>query len=220
MPRALATALRMLFVIVAAWPVALLWLGMRVRHRDRLPLGGPAILAANHNSHFDTLVLLSLFPLRRIGDVHPIAAADYFLKNRWIRWCSLYLIGIVPVLRGADKAEQDPLEHCYRALEAGKVLLIFPEGTRGAPERMSELKSGIWHLASRFPQVPVLPVFLHGVGKALPKGRFFPVPFVVDVAIGSPLHGSMDKAVFLASLRTSLLQLQQATLPAQHYETP
>jgi 1-acyl-sn-glycerol-3-phosphate acyltransferase len=217
MARLPASSLRMLFVLVLAYPLALVW-GIRVRHACRIPSHGPAIIAANHNSHLDTLVLLWLFPLLRVSDVHPIAAADYFCRNRWIRWLSLHLIGIVPVVRGGDRAEHDPLESCYRALEAGKVLLVFPEGTRGEPEHMAEFKSGIWHLASRFPQVPVVPVFMHGLGKSMPKGSLIPIPFLVDVAVGLPLHGGADKATFLAALRERLARLQRHLHPAQPLE--
>lgn len=218
MRRLIAVALRMLFVIVAVYPVVLLWLNLRIRHVARLPATGPAIIAANHNSHFDTLVLFFLFPLSRIADVHPVAAADYFLANPLLKFFSLRLIGIVPVRRGRASATDDPLEECYTALEAGKVLVLFPEGTRGEPEQMAELKSGIWHLASRFPQVPVFPVFMYGTGKSMPKGRLLPLPFLVKVAVGRPLYGNLEKSEFLAILRARLCNLQTITLSTHEYE--
>lgn len=209
MPRWIAAALRMLFVVAIAYPVVLLWLGLHVRHRQRLPLGGPAIVVANHNSHLDMLALLSLFPLVKIPDIRPAAAADYFFRNAWISWLSVHLIGLIPVVRGGG-SHDDPLAHCYRVLEAGKILIIFPEGTRGEPERMAELKSGVWYLARRFPQIPVIPVFLHGLGKAMPKGTLIPVPFFVSVGIGRALYGDVDKARFMAALRErfGLLKLE------------
>jgi 1-acyl-sn-glycerol-3-phosphate acyltransferase len=203
--------LRVLFVVLVAYPVVLLWLGILVRHRERLPLRGPAIIAANHNSHLDILTLLSLFPLLRIHNIQPAAAADYFCKTGWLRWFALHVIGIIPVVRGGAATgghHDDPLADCYRALEAGKVLVIFPEGTRGQPEQLAELKAGIWHLAHRFPHVPVVPVFLHGLGKSMPKGTLIPVPFYVQVAVGQPLHGTTDKADFMAALRGQLTKLQ------------
>jgi 1-acyl-sn-glycerol-3-phosphate acyltransferase len=128
-----------------------------------------------------------------------------------VKWFSLHVIGIIPVVRGSlhnCPDAPDPLADCYRALEAGKVLVIFPEGTRGAPEEMAELKAGIWHLARRFPAVPVIPVYLHGLGKAMPKGTLIPVPFCVKVAVGQPLHGGTDKLDFLHRLREQLTWLQ------------
>ncbi|HEX8657679.1 MAG TPA: lysophospholipid acyltransferase family protein [Hymenobacter sp.] len=184
----LGAALRLLFMVGVAYPVVLLWLGIHVRHRERLPWKGPAIIAANHNSHLDILTLLSLFPLLSIPGVQPAAAADYFFKTWWLKWFSLHVIGIIPVVRGgATCGAPDPLAACYQALDAGKVLVIFPEGTRGQPEQMAELKAGIWHLAQRFPHVPVVPVYMHGLGKAMPKGTLVPVPFYVQVAVGKAL---------------------------------
>jgi 1-acyl-sn-glycerol-3-phosphate acyltransferase len=219
----IGASLRILFVIGVAYPVVLLWLGIHVRHRERLPLKGPAIVAANHNSHLDILTLLSLFPLSSILCVQPAAAADYFFKNAWLKWFSLNVIGIIPVIRGgAGGAGQgaDPLEACYRALEAGKVLVIFPEGTRGEPELMAELKSGIWYLANRFPQAPVIPVFMHGLGKSMPKGALIPLPLFISVAIGKPLYGSDEKTVFMASLKERLNLLKLKTLPTHDAQIP
>jgi 1-acyl-sn-glycerol-3-phosphate acyltransferase len=210
--------LRLMFVTCLAWPVVLLWLGIHVRHRERLPRKGPAIVAANHNSHLDILALMSLFPLFSIAGVQPAAAADYFFKNAWIKWFSLHVVGIIPVVRGGDRTHGDPLEDCYRALEQGKVLVIFPEGSRGEPERLADLKAGIWHLAKRFPQVPVIPVFLHGLGKAMPKGSWIPVPFFINVGIGKPLYGTLDKTDFLAALRARLQCLKQKICPTNDIE--
>lgn len=209
--------LRLLFVTCLAWPVVLLWLGLHVRHRERLPRKGPAIVAANHNSHLDILALLSLFPLLSIPGVQPAAAADYFFKNAWIKWFSLHVVGIIPVVRGG-LSHGDPLQDCYRALEQDKVLVIFPEGTRGEPEQMADLKAGIWHLAQRFPHVPVIPVFMHGLGKAMPKGSWIPVPFFINVGIGMPLYGTLDKTGFLSALRERLQLLKQKICPTNDIE--
>lgn len=205
--------LRMLFVLCVAYPVVLLWLGINIRHRDRLPLKGPAIVAANHNSHLDTLTLLSLFPLLGIPHVQPVAAADYFFRNAWLKWFSLNVIGIIPVMRGGTHPGNDPLEGCYRALEKGRVLVIFPEGTRGEAEQMATLKAGIWHLSKRFPEMPVFPVFMQGLGKSMPKGAFIPIPFFINVAIGRPLYGSAEKEVFMTSLKERFMHLKQKISP-------
>lgn len=203
--------LRMLFVVCVAYPVVLLWLGIHIRHRERLAVKGPAIIAANHNSHLDILTLLSLFPLSDIPSVQPAAAADYFFKTPLLRWFSLNVIGIIPVVRGGAGAGEDPLVECYRALEQGRILVIFPEGTRGEPEQMAELKSGIWHLAKRFPQAPVIPVYMHGLGKSMPKGAWIPVPFFVSVAVGKPLYWMEEKQTFIDALKDRLYKLKLKT---------
>ncbi len=208
--------LRRLFVLGVAYPVMRLWLGLRVRHRERLPRRGPAIIAANHNSHLDTLALLALFPLRRTPGVQVVAASDYFFKSRWLRWFSTRLVGIIPVARGGQVPDSDPLEGCYRALAAGQVLIVFPEGTRGQPEQLAELKPGIWYLARRFPQAPIVPVFMAGMGRSMPRGAPIAVPLNVQVAVGHPLRWLEDKAQFMNTLRDSFHRLRtQVYQPAE-----
>jgi 1-acyl-sn-glycerol-3-phosphate acyltransferase len=216
--------LRIAFAALIARPIVYLWLGVNVRHRERLPLRGPAIIAANHNSHLDTFALLSLFPLLQVPKVRPAAAADYFMKGGALSWVAQNLIGIVPVARGsratdaADTPRADPLEGCYRALEAGNVLIIFPEGTRGEPERMQELKSGIAYLGQRFPEVPVIPLFMYGLGKSMPKGSFVPLPFFVDIFVDQPLtwkvEGQHGKDGFMGHLRDRFQALRRHVIPA------
>jgi 1-acyl-sn-glycerol-3-phosphate acyltransferase len=214
MNKSVRAFLRMLFVVCVAYPVVLLWLGIHVRHRERLPFKGPAIVAANHNSHLDILTLLSLFPLLSIPRVQPAAAADYFFKTPLLKWFSLNVIGIIPVVRGGGREGGDPLDACYDALARGKILVIFPEGTRGEPEQMADLKSGIWFLAKRFPQAPVIPIYMHGLGKSMPKGTLIPIPFFVRIAIGKALYWTEEKEGFMGELKARLRQLKEKTHPS------
>ncbi|WP_171899606.1 lysophospholipid acyltransferase family protein [Candidatus Marithrix sp. Canyon 246] len=194
--------LRYLFFAIFVRPLVLIILGLNLRHRERLPKKGPAIIIANHNSHLDTLVLMSLFPTLP----HPIAAADYFLRNPILAWFALKIIGIIPIQR-TIKAHSDPFEAATNALSEGKILILFPEGTRGKPEQMDKFKSGIAHLAKHNPQIPVIPIFLHGLGKALPKGETVFVPFFCDIFVGEALPFCENKKQYMEQLDSAMQQL-------------
>lgn len=185
----------------------LMVLGLNVRHRERLPKSGPAIVFANHNSHLDTMVLMSLFPLRLLPKLHPVAAMDYFLTSRWLSWFTLNVVGILPIKRTVKRGDDNPLEPCNAALANGDVLIIFPEGSRGEPEQMQSFKGGIARLAESNPEVPVVPVFLHGLGKALPKGEAILVPFFCDVFIGEPMAWTGDRRGYMRQLDERMKQL-------------
>lgn len=195
------------FFLLFVRPFLALVLGVNLRHAERLPQAGPAILAANHNSHLDTLLLMSLYPLGQLHRVRPVAAADYFLKNRWVAWFALNVMHILPLARRPKPGEQ-PLAHLEAALADGDILILFPEGSRGEPEKRGELKSGIAHLMEHAPDVPVVPVYLHGLGKALPKGDWLPVPFFADGFVGEPLTWQGCRATTMAALEARLQALE------------
>lgn len=199
--------LRWIFTLCIAYPVVWIWLGVRVSGRKKLPVEGPAIIVANHNSHLDVLTLFTLFPLSTLVNVQPVAAADYFLRNKVIGWFALKVIGIIPVYRGAHQA--NPLQACVDALAAKKIVIIFPEGTRGEPGKFAEIKSGIWHLSQQCPEVPVIPVYMHGLDRSMGKGQKIPVPFFIDIFIDEPLFYDADKVTFKQSLFTRFVTLQQ-----------
>ena len=145
------------------------------------------ILVANHNSHLDTLILMTLFPNRLLHRLHPVAAADYFLTNPLLYWFALTIMNIVPIPRKKITKENNPITRMEEALAKGDSLILFPEGSRGDPEVMKPFQNGIGHLIARNPHVPVVPVFIRGAGRSLPKGEMVILPMFCDVVIGAPL---------------------------------
>jgi 1-acyl-sn-glycerol-3-phosphate acyltransferase len=199
--------LRLFFFLLIVKPLVLIFLGLNVRRKALLPIEGPAVIIANHNSHLDTLVLMSLFPLRMLPKLRPVAAMDYFLKNRWLAWFALNIIGIIPLRRSLKASHGDPLADVVTAIDNGDILILFPEGSRGEPERVGRFKTGIAHIAQRCPKVPIVPVYLHGLGMALPKGEFVLVPFFCDVFVGKALYWQGERKVLMGEITERMARL-------------
>ncbi|MDR1124295.1 MAG: 1-acyl-sn-glycerol-3-phosphate acyltransferase [Elusimicrobiota bacterium] len=199
----MAKILRAIFYLIIGRFIILVILGIDIKRRELLPAKGPAIIAANHNSHLDILLLMSILPWKAALNAYPVAAADYFLKNKIMSWFSHNIVGIIPIKRKPSAADRDILAPCYDKLSDGKIIIIFPEGSRGEPEVMGELKSGIAHIVKRMPEVNVVPVFIRGLGKALPKGEALLVPLICKVYVGESISAISDKVKLMEALKNS-----------------
>ncbi|MCM8527248.1 MAG: 1-acyl-sn-glycerol-3-phosphate acyltransferase [Lentisphaeraceae bacterium] len=193
--------LKIIFFALIIKPLVLIVLGLNIRGKKNLPKNGPCIIAANHNSHLDTMVLMSLYPLSQIHRVRPVAAADYFLKNKFIKWFSTQIIGIIPLERKARKSKDELFAGCKQALEEGDILILYPEGSRGNAGTMSELKKGIFHISKLTDPTPVSPVIMNGLNKSLPKGEALLVPFNCDVIIGEQIIPGETAEEFIKDLK-------------------
>ena len=131
-------------------------------------------------------VLFSLFSLGKIHKVGAVAAHDYWFANPIMAMFSKHVMNLVPVKRKRSEGEsvEDILANVFEALNDNKIIIFFPEGSRGEPERRSEIKAGIDIICKKFPTLPVHPVFLHGLGKIMPRGDPLFVPFFCDVVMG------------------------------------
>ena len=209
---------RLAFLRLVARPAALFLTGVDVVGRENLPTSGPAIIAANHASHVDTLLLLTIFPPRLMARLRPVAAADYFLRGPLIGWFSRKLVGIVPIERHAG-GHEDVLAPAREALAAGDIVIIFPEGTRGAgDDELGPLKAGVARLAAACPGAPVTPVWIEGAGRVLPKGAVLPAPMNCTVLAGAPIAWGGDRDAFMEALRASLLRLRRMAPPQRWLE--
>lgn len=204
--------LKILFFLLIVRPIALVVLGLNVVHRQRLPRQGPAVIAANHNSHLDTMVLMSLYPLSTIHKLRPVAAADYFLANRLLAWFSLNVIGIIPLKRTGRVSREELFSGCHRALDKGDILILFPEGSRGEPEQTSKPKRGLYYLVNEREDTLITPVMMHGLGRALPRGEALLVPFNCDVVVGEPLTATDSSEQLVGLLSEAFAELKQQCL--------
>lgn len=205
--------IRRLILVALARPFAKLVLGMDTYGELDLPENGPAIIAANHNSHIDTLILLSLVPSDKLHRLRPVAAADHFLTNPFASWFYRNIVGILPVDRSGTSAREAVLAGCKAALEKDEILIIFPEGSRGEAEEMNRFKTGVADLAQVCPDAPVFPVYIQGAGKALPRDSKLLVPFNCAAVVGRSFTWTGEKDTFMAALRGSIEGLARVAPP-------
>ena len=191
-------------------PFMTLFIGLRVRGREHLPKTGQFILVANHSSHLDTISLLSLFGLTRLRHIRPVAAADYFERNRFVSFLTKTSFNILPIARRGITAENNPVERMQQALAAGQSLILFPEGTRGSGDGIGPFRSGIAHLVAKLPDVPVVPAYLANMGRSLPKGEIIPVPFFCEIRLGEPLRLSGNRQQIVHTLEDAVRALKEA----------
>ncbi len=182
------------------------WLGTQPSSRQR-------IYFANHGSHLDTILLWAAISTRLRPVTHPVAAADYWGKDRLRRAIAIDLLHAVLVDRsGAGAATgQDALAPLEEVLAKGESLIIFPEGTRGSEKLPGAFKSGLYRLATRFPHVELVPVYLENLSRAFPRGAYLPVPISCHVRFGEPLHIANDetKEDFLDRARNAVIALAE-----------
>ncbi len=203
--------LRIMFYGAIIRPILLIVLGLNVRNMDRLKVGHPHLIAANHNSHLDALVLMSLIKLRDLHKVKVVAAKDYFCRTPLLEWFSMNIIGIIPLDRkGGTK---DPLAPVMEALNDGYTVIIFPEGSRGDPEKRKPLKFGIAKILEEQPQLTITPIFMFGLGKSLPRGDFVLVPFVCEINIGAHISWTKDRKELITTLESSFDHLAKEMEP-------
>ena len=184
---------------------AMEWLGRgqlsfyeRVMHtkvvgRSFIPHNQRTLVIANHSSHLD--MGLVKFALGSYGaDLVTLAAQDYFFEgNRYRKAYFEQLTNLVPMSRSGSL--RGALREAGALLDRGKTVLIFPEGSRGEGAGLRPFKASMGHLALRH-SVDILPVFLEGTDRALPKGSAFPKTRQIEARIGPPL---------------SILQLREVT---------
>ena len=126
------------------WPVD-------IEGLDHLPPSGGAIIAPNHISFLDSVVLIGVLPRR----ITYVGKAEYL--DNWKTRFLFPAVGMIPIDRTGGKASMAALDTAARVLESGQLFGIFPEGTRSRDGLLYRGRTGIARLALRT-GVPVVPV--------------------------------------------------------------
>ena len=204
--------------------------GAQARWHGCPPKAEQRIYFANHQSHADLVLIWAALPQELRSITRPIAAKDYWTTSRFKRWITTAVFNAVYVERGKNRGQipispeklesdpdfldpdpSDPLQPLITALESGDSLILFPEGTRGHAEDPQPFKSGLYNLAQRFPQVVLVPAWIHNVQRVMPKGEVVPVPVLCLVTFGEPvrLGAEESRSAFLARAREAVMALRE-----------
>jgi 1-acyl-sn-glycerol-3-phosphate acyltransferase len=159
---------------------------LAITGRDRLPPHGPFVLAANHCSHLDALILGAALRPRHRERAFPIAAGDVFFQTTAVSVFSAVMINALPMWR--KNCGPHALAELRRKLQEEKaIFIIFPEGGRTRTGSIVPFKHGLGMLVAQT-NVPVVPCGLVGTFEALPPNRKIPRPTAIKLVIGDPLQ--------------------------------
>jgi len=198
--------------------------GFDVRGADNLPMDESFVMVCNHSSHLDAICLLASLPLRRMHVAFPAAAADYFFASFPRTVFSAIAINGLPFDRTKGSGS---LEICRELLaKPGRILILFPEGTRTLSGTPGRFRLGIARLVAGT-KTPVVPCYLSGAYEAWPKGAVLPRPRPLRLHIGQPRRfadvtpSDRDAAVSICTqLRNDVLALSPERAHAYRLSFP
>jgi 1-acyl-sn-glycerol-3-phosphate acyltransferase len=167
---------------------------LEVSGREWLPTGGPALIASVHQSAYDTMIWLTLLPRCCYVQKRELARIPLFgLLSR--------KAGMIAVDRAAGaQSMRHLLREADRAVREARQIVIFPEGTRGAPGRPLTLQPGVAALASRT-SLPVIPVVTDS-GLRWGRRAFHKRPGVIHIRIHPPIEAGTARAVLMRTLES------------------
>ena len=197
------------------WPLLRVFFRVRVEGRRHVPRRGPAILAANHQSFCDSLFLPLVVPRR----VTYLAKAEYFDDKR-IAWF-FRAVGQIPIHRSGGNASARALATATEVLEDGKLIALYPEGTRSTDGRVHKGRTGVARLALES-RASVVPCAMIDTFEFLPPGSLHPsLKIRPGVIFGKPMEFSRyyGKESDRAALRavTDEIMAEIAKLSGQEY---
>jgi 1-acyl-sn-glycerol-3-phosphate acyltransferase len=192
-----------------------LYVRPKVEGREHIPAEGSFIIAANHQSHADTAVVFTALPPGARDRFVAAAAQDYFFQGGPQQYMSRVLFNAIPIARDR-RGGQDPLRHLSRALREGYALLMYPEGTRSKDGSLGPFRAGIGKLVAEYPGTPVIPTWIGGTTRVMPKGKLIPRPVRVTVRFGEPLVIKAHPK-FRATWQSAADEIREAVLALGDY---
>jgi acyl carrier protein len=194
-----------------SWLIVKLAFRVEIENPEKLPRGGPAVIAPNHIGYLDPLFMYASFPARLVEQTHFIAFAEILSKPH-LAWLARFSRLI---LTGDAETTVDSLRRARQAFASGQAVCIFPEGSRSPTGEVVTPRPGAG-LLSVEAQAPILPVFIEG-GEKVTSPRFpglhFPkVRLVLGDLIRPPragAAGSRDYQAVVERWREAILRLQE-----------
>ena len=188
-PQALS---QILFYRAAYWIVLsafVLFYRARFFGVGHIPRTGGLLIIANHQSHLDPPLLGVAIRHRNMAAI----AREGLFKN-WLMGPLLRALGCIAIKE--DEGDAGAIRTAIAQLKAGRVVVIFPEGSRSPDGALKHFKRGVWVLLARS-GVPVLPAAVEGCFDAFPRGTAFPKLFGQRVAVsfGEPIPFATLKAL-------------------------
>ena len=197
------------------FPIIRLWV-KQVNGFENLPKKGAFIVAANHTSYMDHLIIGTYIIPHFNSKLHFLAKKEHF-ENIFQKIWHTYG-GAIPIDRQAGGKEA--LIWAVKALKEGKIIGIYPEGTRSLTGKLQKAKTGVARLALAT-KVPVVPIGLIGTFEILPKGKYIPKFRRAIMNIGKPIHFTeyFNKKINKRMLRevTTKIMKEVAKLSKQKY---
>lgn len=162
------------------------WHRFGVHGLEKLPATPPFVLIANHSSHLDALMMASVLPYRLRDKVFPLAAGDVFFETPAVAAFATLCVNALPVWR-QNMGRHALGELRKRLVEDPCIYILFPEGRRWQGEGLSEFRAGLGMMVAGT-DVPVVPCWLEGAKRALPKGTNVPRPTKLSMHIGEAMR--------------------------------
>ncbi len=163
-------------------PIVKLWV-KEANGLENLPKKEPFIIAANHVSYMDHMIIGAYVISKLNRKIHFLAKKEHFDKPLERAWHNY--IGAIPLNR--EKGGKKALNLAVKALKNNSIISIYPEGTRTLTGKIQKAKTGVARLAL-LSKIPVIPIGLIGTFKILPKGKYIPKFKRAVMNIGKQMH--------------------------------